>query len=121
MISYEAYKVLHLFTLFMLISACGIVIGEGRWIPDRKFKIITVILSFFVFIGGMGLIARLGFKHSEAFPLWIWVKFLAWGVLNVIIVALFKCQTKKWKLMLGSSSVIIVFIAVFTAVTKFVK
>lgn len=121
MITYEAYKVLHLFTLFLLFSTFGIIIGEGRWIPNRKFKIITALFSFFVFIGGMGLIARLGFKHSEAFPLWIWVKFLAWGALNVALVALFKCQTKKWKWMLGSSSVIIVFIAVFTAVTKFVK
>ncbi|MBY0415906.1 MAG: hypothetical protein K2Q18_17165, partial [Bdellovibrionales bacterium] len=71
MISYETYKILHIFTLFMVISAMGVIIAEGRWIPNKTFKIVIGLLSFFVFVGGMGLIARLGFKHGEPFPSWV--------------------------------------------------
>lgn len=118
MISYETYKVLHLFTLFMLLSAFGVVVSEGRWIPGKKFKITVGIISFLAFVAGMGLIARLGFKHTEPFPLWIWVKMVCWGSLNVVLVGLFKVQSKKWKWVLGSAAGLIVFTAVFAAVTK---
>jgi uncharacterized membrane protein SirB2 len=118
MISYETYKVLHLFTLFMLLSAFGVVISEGRWIAGRRFKIIVSIVSFLVFVAGMGLIARLGFKHTEAFPLWIWVKMFCWGSLNIVLFGLFRIKSKQGKLILGSMAGLIIFVAVVTAVTK---
>jgi uncharacterized membrane protein SirB2 len=119
MISYETYKILHIFSLFMLISAMGAVIAEGRWIPNKSFKTAIGILSFLVFVGGMGLIARLGFKHTEPFPAWVIIKITCWIVVNVSLVALFKFQDKTIKLLCAVISLLAVLIAVISAVTKF--
>lgn len=118
MISYETYKILHLFTLFMLISSIGVVIGEGRWIPNRTFKIVVGVLSFLAFVAGMGLIARLGFKHTEPFPAWIWVKMIAWVTLNAIIIGVFKYQSKQAKFPLTVAAIAVILAAVIAAVTK---
>lgn len=118
MISYETYKILHIFTLFMVISAMGGIVAEGRWLPNKTFKIIVGILSFLIFVGGMGLIARLGFKHTEPFPLWVVVKISCWIILNVALVALFRVEQKKFKGFCVWISVVAVFVAVYSAVTK---
>jgi uncharacterized membrane protein SirB2 len=118
MISYETYKILHIFTLFMVISAMGGIIAEGRWIPNRSFKIAVGVLSFLVFVGGMGLIARLGFKHTEPFPLWVIVKIASWIILNIAIVALFKVQKKEYKTICALVSFMAIFTAVYSAITK---
>lgn len=119
MISYETYKILHLITLFMLIAAMGVVIGEGRWIPSKKFKMVTSIISLLAFVGGMGLIARIGFKHGEPFPLWVWVKMACWVLLNITLVLLFKMQGKMAKLLLTFFAFFILMTAVISAITKF--
>jgi uncharacterized membrane protein SirB2 len=119
MINYETYKILHIFTLFMVISGMGVVLAEGRWIPNKKFQIGLFVVSFLVFVAGMGLIARLGFKHSEPFPLWVWVKMSCWVILNAALVALFKFQDKTIKVACALVAFIAVFVAVFSAVTKF--
>ena len=119
MISYETYKILHLFTLFMVISAMGGIIAEGRWIPNRLFKWTVGFVSLLVFVGGMGLIARLGFKHGEPFPTWVIVKITCWVILNISLVLLFRVQDKTVKLMCAMLSFLAVFVAVFSAITKF--
>lgn len=96
----------------------GGIIAEGRWIPNRAFKIIVGFLSFLIFVGGMGLIARIGFKHGEDFPPWVIVKITCWIILNVVLVALFKFQTKKYKNICIWISCVAIFIAVYSAVTK---
>ena len=118
MINYETYKILHIFTLFMVISAMGGVIAEGRWMPNKSFKITVGVLSFLVFVGGMGLIARLGFKHTEPFPLWVVVKISSWIVLNIAIVALFKVQKKEYKILCTLVTFFAIFTAVYSAITK---
>lgn len=118
MITYETYKILHIFTIMMTISAMGGVISEGRWIPNKKFKIAIGVLSFLIFVGGMGLIARLGFKHGEPFPAWIMVKIAMWFVFNVSLVLLFKVEQKKFKILCAVAAFLSIFIAVYTAVTK---
>lgn len=119
MINYETYKILHIFTLFMVISGMGVIIAEGRWIPNKSFKIAIFGLSFLVFVGGMGLIARLGFKHTEPFPVWVVVKIACWIILNAALVGLFKFQDKTIKILCAMVSFLAVFIAVVSAVTKF--
>lgn len=118
MISYEIYKILHIFTLFMVIAAMGAIVAEGRWIPNRSFKIAVGVLSFFIFVGGMGLIARLGFKHGEAFPAWILIKIAAWVILNISLVLLFRVQQKNYKILLALSCFTSVFVAIYSAITK---
>lgn len=118
MISYETYKILHIFTLFMVISAMGGIIAEGRWIPNKTFKIVVGLLSFLIFVGGMGLIARLGFKHGEPFPAWILIKIGAWIALNISLVLLFRVQDKKLKMLWTIVSFVAIFVAIYSAITK---
>ncbi len=118
MITYEAYKIIHLITLFLTVSCLGVIASEGRWISSKKFKGVISIVSLMVLVGGMGLIARMGYKHGEPFPLWIWVKMACWFFLNVTIVMLFKMQGKKFKPWAVVLSMVIVCLAVYTAVTK---
>ena len=118
MISYEVYKMLHIFSLFMVLSAMGGIIAEGRWIPNKSFKIVVGVLSFLIFVGGMGLIARLGFKHGEGFPAWVVVKIACWILFNVSLFILFRATDKTIKVACGLLSFVTVFVAVFAAITK---
>ncbi|MBC7427378.1 MAG: SirB2 family protein [Bacteriovorax sp.] len=118
MISYETYKILHIFMIMMTLSAMGAVITEGRWIPRTSFKIVIGITSFLILVGGMGLLARLGFKHGEGFPVWVYVKILTWLVLNISLIILFRSQKKNTKILFTWIAFAAVFIAVYTAVTK---
>ncbi len=49
----------------------------------RSLSIIGGVASLLIFVTGMGLMARLGIRHTEAWPLWIKVKMGAWLVLTV--------------------------------------
>lgn len=53
------------------------------------------LIIFMILVGGMGLLARIGFKHSEPFPLWVKLKFSGWFVLTALMAALFKIERKE--------------------------
>ena len=81
MVSYELYKVLHIsFVFFTLTLSASMLLGnlDAKW-P----KIIGGISSFLILVTGMGLIARLGFKHNESFPVWLLVKMGLWLFLSI--------------------------------------
>lgn len=116
MISYETYKILHIFTLLMVMAVAGTILAEGKWIANKSFKITTGVLSFLVFVAGMGLIARLGFRHGEPFPQWIWVKMAAWAVMSFSVIMLFR--VKQGKIFFAGLGCLAVLTAVYSAVTK---
>lgn len=118
MISYQSYKILHLLALLLLAASMGVVVGEGRWIPSKKFKFAIALASILIFVAGMGLLARIGFRHGESFPLWLWIKMAAWALFNVLLVMLFKWQHKSSKLILALLCFAVLFVAVVVAVTK---
>ena len=118
MISYETYKILHLFTLFILMSSVGVVVGEGRWIPNRSFKIAIGVVSFLALVAGMGLISSVGFKHNQPITPWLGVKKIAGVTLNAIIIGVFKYQSKQAKFPLTVAAIAVVLAAVIAAVTK---
>lgn len=116
MISYETYKILHIFTLLMVLGTVGAILAEGKWIAKKSFKITVGLLTFLIFVAGMGLIARLGFRHGEPFPQWIWVKMAAWAVFSFSVIMLFRVkQARALFAVLGGLAVLT---AVYAAVTK---
>ncbi len=97
MISYETYKFLHLFFIITFFASLGLAASASPLIANKTGKIITGVISFLIFVAGMGLIARLGFKHNQGFPLWIYLKMLNWLVINILFVFLFKLENLKHK------------------------
>ena len=118
MISYEVYKILHIMTLLTLLFSVGFSLNNVEMSSKRSFRIIYGVVSFLVFVGGMGLIARIGIKHGEAFPAWIMVKIVAWIVLNLLIVVILKTKNQKTKYFCAATIAVVVFIAVMSAITK---
>jgi uncharacterized membrane protein SirB2 len=81
MIKYEVYKVLHIAAIFVFLTGSSVLLVAGE--KGRFWKILTGVASFFVLLGGMGLMARLypgeGFQQK-----WILVKLVIWLVLTGI-------------------------------------
>lgn len=115
MIGYEVYKVFHIVMVLFLISTLGFIV-EGK-VENKLKKILIGLVSFFIFVGGMGLIARLGFRHGEPFPLWINLKITLWVFVNIALILVGRMPRNLRKyvylLVLGLVSV-----AVWSAVYK---
>jgi uncharacterized membrane protein SirB2 len=80
MISYEIYKIVHLVSIVSLVSMLAIrFYGEGT----KVIKILTGVVTLLTLVSGMGLMARLGIKHGEPFPVWILIKFTIWGIIGI--------------------------------------
>ncbi len=82
MLSYEFYKVLHFVSIFFFIAGMS---ATFLMKPAPKFiKIVTGIASFLILVGGMGLLARIGFSHGQgAWPAWVQAKVGIWLVLAI--------------------------------------
>ena len=89
MLTYEFYKVLHITSIFFFIAGMS---ASLLMQPAPKFiKIITGIASFFILVGGMGLLARIGYTHGKgAWPAWVQAKVGIWLVLAIGVPVLSK-------------------------------
>lgn len=86
--SYEVYKVMHIVTLFLFFAGMGSIFLGGA--NSRVVKIMTGVSSLLILVGGMGLIARIGIKHGEAWPKWLLAKVAIWLLLAVLVPVLGK-------------------------------
>ncbi|HUF34611.1 MAG TPA: hypothetical protein VMN37_01615 [Gemmatimonadales bacterium] len=92
MISYEAYKVLHLLSIMLLFLSFGglalYVAAGGTRESNPNRKLVAALhgtAAFLVLLGGFGLLARLGVMGG-GFPLWVWIKLAIWLVLSFAVV-----------------------------------
>ena len=81
--SYEFYKVLHLVAIFFFLSTAGAqLLGKGE---GKLPKILGGISSFIIFVGGMGLLARIGVSHGEGWHSWVMGKVAIWLFLVIMV------------------------------------
>lgn len=73
---YEVYKFLHIVFVVLFVSGAAITFYADH--ENKFWKILTGIVSFLIFVAGMGLMARLGVSHTEGWPTWIKAKVAIW-------------------------------------------
>ena len=118
MISYETYKLLHLIFITTFLTVIGLASHSTGIFHKKSGKILMGILSFLIFVAGMGLIARLGFKHSEPFPLWVKLKMLNWFVVNILAFGLIKTNQSKLKVVFTILILVIGWSSIWIAINK---
>jgi len=90
MIGYEAYKLIHIFGISLLIFSLGglwlqaidnrvPVSGRGRKLLGMAHGAALLI----ILVAGFGLLARLGISHWVAWPWWVWGKVGIWVLLGM--------------------------------------
>ena len=78
MISYQIYKVIHLASIFIFLSGAAVMLTTST--KNKFWTITTGIASFFIILGGMGLMARLG----GGFQPWIIAKLVIWFIISAL-------------------------------------
>jgi hypothetical protein len=91
MISYQAYRIIHLLGIFLALAAlAGLALAAANGAtkqsnPARRLISISHGLGILlVLIGGFGLLARLGVTQPP-FPGWVWAKLVIWLLLGGLI------------------------------------
>jgi hypothetical protein len=83
MISYHAYKLIHLIGVFLLLISLGGQLVRTDSLAWRKYlKVSHGIGLLLILIAGFGLLARL--EMAWPWPLWIYLKILVWIVLGLM-------------------------------------
>ncbi|MDD4975765.1 MAG: hypothetical protein PHY93_15515 [Bacteriovorax sp.] len=118
MITYEHYKAMHIFFILCFFSSMGFVSCQSKLIQKKLGKWLVGLASFLIFVAGMGLIARLGFKHDQAFPLWVKLKIGNWVAVNILFICLFRLKTIEYKAVITSIILLLAWFAIWLAVNK---
>lgn len=82
MISYEVYKIIHVFMVILMIATFAV--NFSSQIKKKWASIFSGIATLFIFVSGMGLMARLGVAHGEPWPKWIVIKMTVWLIVAII-------------------------------------
>lgn len=96
-IAYEVYKWLHLLCIMLFIGLSSVMLWYGGKI--KVFSILTGIASVLILVTGLGLMANLGIKHAEPWPLWIKIKLGVWLFLTILVPVVHKRLPKIGKMM----------------------
>jgi hypothetical protein len=118
MFSYTFYKTLHLLFILCFFTSIGFVSLRSDLMQKKSGKIMLGAVVFMIFLGGMGLLARLGVSHKEPFPLWVKIKLTNWVVLATLVSSLFKIQTKEYRAIMVGLILTLAWFTVWVAVYK---
>ena len=118
MVSYEIYKLIHLICLLLLALTMGLLFYPEHLLRSKKGKIFTGFVSFFILVSGMGLLARIGFKHGQAFPFWISLKIANWFFLNVALFFAFKSKIIRHKIYIILVMLVLAIFNIWLAINK---
>jgi len=79
--SYETYKLIHLISLILIAACFGInfISSDDSKNVKKWPKILSMVAATFLFVAGMGLIART--LPGQSWPLWLKLKLIIWGIL----------------------------------------
>lgn len=108
MISYTAYKVLHVLGVLLVFLAFG---GMLATPPNSRNKLAAMFHGLglvILLVTGFGLMASLGI--SKDIPLWVWLKILIWLVLGGLIVLIKRAPNLR-----GSLWFLVVVLGTFAA------
>jgi hypothetical protein len=88
----DFYEIVHLIgiaALFMAIGGVAVHAANGgvraTSTTRRAVGIMHGIGALLILVGGFGMLARLGVKHGEGFPGWLWVKMFVWLLLTAVV------------------------------------
>ena len=110
--SYGFYHILHIVCLVAIVSGFTLVLkGDNK---SKMPKIITGISSLFLFVSGMGLLAKTG----TGFEPWVLTKLGIWLSLAIMVPVTAKRFPEKRGLVY-KIAMVLVFIAVYSVSTKF--
>lgn len=113
--SYDVYKSLHLISLIIVTSCLGI--SFFSTVPKKWVKILGSIASLLIFVGGMGLIARIGVSHGQPWPLWIKAKVGIWLVIATLSPILAK-RVKNYRPQAFFALLVLFVAAILVAIIK---
>lgn len=113
--SISFYQILHVFSLLVLTGFTFYAFAAPAS-ARKKVLAITGIASLLMFISGFGLITKVIGSGQGMWPLWIWVKLVAWLGLSSLTGVAFKKRDKALFFMLLALGLI--FIALYAVYTK---
>jgi hypothetical protein len=118
MFPYELYKVIHFIGIFLLLMTLSALMwqmfsgGQPDFQRRKHLMIGHGVAMFFILLGGMGMLARLGI----GFPAWVWIKLAIWLVFGGIVAVI--RRKPQWSNRLW---VLILALAVLAAMTAIYK
>ncbi|MCI0454804.1 MAG: hypothetical protein L0Y68_07400 [Candidatus Dadabacteria bacterium] len=89
MVSYEAYTVIHILGIMLLLLSLGayLILSMNKSVKGKKLAAITHgIAILIILVAGFGLLARIGYMSVNNWPLWAWLKLAIWLILALIII-----------------------------------
>jgi len=108
MISYEAYKLIHIFGILLLIFSLGGLYlqptDDRARVSGRERKLLGLTHGaavLIILVAGFGLLARLGIIGGLTWPWWVWGKVGIWVLLGVAPLVIRKSVTLTRSLWLG--------------------
>lgn len=109
------YQILHVFSLLVLTGFTFYAFAAPAS-SRKRVLMITGIASVLMFISGFGLITKIIGSGQGMWPLWIWIKLVAWLGLSSLTGVAFKKRDKALFFMLIALGLI--FIALYAVYTK---